>query len=55
MNKPKVEIDYSLLCKGCIRDMKGVSMNDKVIDGKWISPYDQKMMAAKCSKCKHDE
>jgi len=50
-------VSVSSLCKGCIRDIRGLQMNDGCIHGKWASPYEQKLFAAKCPEgsCKHDK
>jgi len=42
------------ICKDCVRNMVNTRMTDCYKDG-YISPYEQKMIAAKCSNCKHDK
>ena len=51
------DVSVSLLCKDCIRDIRNLRMNDGCIHGKWASPYEQKIFAAKCPQgsCKHDK
>jgi hypothetical protein len=53
---PKIKVDLKDWCKGCVRDIPNLSMNDTCIDGVWASPYEQKIFAAKCPEgsCKHD-
>lgn len=44
----------NILCIGCIRDIKNLKLNTAAVNNVWMSPFEQKLYAAKCDNCKHD-